>query len=322
MKSVLKSALILGLTVAVTSCREEVNSIPPQVEPQPRELVVVSDAYMLGHNNGEWSRIKYKDVIFTRDISNWVPGEEVIYLPEIPEDFTDVNYGFYYPWQGEDSICYWYEGGLLWVNGKMVAGYYFDLMKLENKALENVLSVCIGYSDLPASLDDFSIPSFTITPEELTRFPKLSLLEIGIRDEMGYTHRVLDSIKSFPQDLLLYFNYYNPTNNNIKQLLDFPNLRWLTISEEISGKMTNAGLMQLRHANKLKRLTLCIDTTISRIKPKTIAKLRKKLPNCKINIQSPSVINVPPEKLSLREWFFQRVLSNPLLRQIYIALFT
>lgn len=98
-----------------------------------------------------WLRITYEgDSIWwgsnSINITGWKLGEETIYFWDVERGFPDAWIGFHYPWQGEDSIDYRYdEDGLLWVNGKMVAGPYSKLAVLDDSCLINILTLEADY---------------------------------------------------------------------------------------------------------------------------------------------------------------------------------
>lgn len=230
-----------------------------------------------------WLRITYEgDSIWwgsdSINITGWELGKETIYFWDVERGFPDARIGFHYPWQGEDSIDYRYdEDGLLWVNGKMVAGSYSKLALLDDSCLINILTLEADYYYFIHEVA-YPDPLLEINIKGLERFPNLSLLEVDIQEWLGRVPRIIDTLSQIPQDIDIYISYGGSTGAYIRRLTEVRNLKRLFI---YSRDLTNWDLIHLISLKGLKRLNVKMER-----KPLIwgIWILRVFLPDCDITL--------------------------------------
>ena len=228
-----------------------------------------------------WLRITYEgaSIRLVRDsinITGWEPGEETVYFWDWEQGYPDVLIGYRYPWQGEDSIDYRYdEDGLLWVNGKMVAGSYSKLAVLDDSCLINILTLEADYYYFIHEVA-YPDPPLEINIKELERFPNLSLLEVDIQEWFGRVPRIINTLNQVSQNINIYISYGGSTEEYIRQLTEIRNLKRLYI---YSRDLGNWDLLQLLGAKGLKRLNVKME---KKSFPWGIWVLQLFLPDCDI----------------------------------------
>ncbi|MBD3285107.1 hypothetical protein GF359_01870 [candidate division WOR-3 bacterium] len=150
------------------------------------------------------------------DVSWLEPGKDAIYLQD-PEESA----GFYYPWSGEDTIRYFYDYGLLYVDSQLV-GFnlvYVKRQKLDSLDLSNVTAIHAG-----EGLDD----------KLISMLSSLKVIMVPSEGEMVFT---TDTTTASPPSPLTYLDVI-PTNTaiyvtgwdgSLRPLLRFPDVRELTL---------------------------------------------------------------------------------------------
>jgi len=261
MKNTLKQITILCLVLLAGTCSKDKSE---EVAGEPR-----------------WLRITYEgDSIWwgsdSINITGWKPGEETVYFWDVERGFPDAWIGFYYPWQGEDSIDYSYDDeGFLWVNGKLVAGSYSKLAVLEDSSFIDVVTLEADYYYFIHEVI-YPDPPLEINIKELVRFPNLSLLEVDIQEWFDRVPRIIDTLNQVPQDIDIYVSYGGSTKKYIKQISGIRNLKKLYI---YSRDLANWDLMQLLGAKSLKKLNVKME---KKSLPWSIWILQFFLPDCDI----------------------------------------
>ncbi|MCK4232390.1 hypothetical protein KAX21_05515, partial [candidate division WOR-3 bacterium] len=185
----------LFLALAVTECKV-----------QERYLVIAEEG-------------KVKEEI---DLTGWESGEEFVGL-----------YPFYYPWQGEDTLDWRIDNGLMWVNGKLIGA---DLEK-------------IAAEDVP---DPEAIISVSTTREhlaELGRFP--NLIAVAMQGEIEDAD--LEQLKTLSNLKVLYVSWSSVTDAGLAHLTKLANLRVL---ELLDTDISDTGLTQLEVLKHLRVLNL------------------------------------------------------------------
>lgn len=275
------------LFVTVLGCNKDA---APRQQVEPRRLILITQAYEyedLDKNE------RTRTIVDTVDVSGWEKGRNLLYLPRVYDGFTDVSYGFYYPWQGEDSIYYEYRSCYLWVNGKLSASTWPMLKDLNVEETKDVASIFISYTNQREGVkDSIYIPD----SENFQRFPNLSLLDVRLSGgDLEYTERILDSIRVFPSHLMLRMEFEDPRMGDIRELTRLENLRWLWLEYTCPGTESNVGLLQLCHARHLDELCLLLCEDETRITERTIDILRRHLV-CEVIISHPLVCTVGLKK--------------------------
>jgi hypothetical protein len=208
-----------------------------------------------------WLRITYEgDSIWwgsdSINITGWKPGEETVYFWDVERGFPDAWIGFYYLWQGEDSIDYSYDDeGFLWVNGKLVAGSYSKLAVLEDSSFIDVVTLEADYYYFIHELA-YPNPPLEINTKDLEKFPILSLLEVDIQEWFDRVPRIIDTLNQVPQDIDIYVSYGGSTKKYIRQISGIRNLKKLYI---YSRDLANWDLVQLLGAKGLKKLNVKME---------------------------------------------------------------
>lgn len=118
MKNVFKSVLIIAMLGGLSpSCRKEAQVAAPagQGVSEPRELVLIRrDPHM------------DEPYVQTIDVTWWEEGKDAVVLFD---GQIDLVYTIPYPWHGEDTIIYSYDGDYLWVRtrpGDTAVYLYFE----------------------------------------------------------------------------------------------------------------------------------------------------------------------------------------------------
>lgn len=180
----------------------------------------------------------YRDGVFeySIDVSGWEVNEDVVILDH-----------FYYPWQGEDSIdydCYlpfesekiWGDAMVLNVNGKMV-GVSTDLRPPDKIARPEDIKTVMSYYD----------------DKDIIRYLKFFSNLIGVRIDIDSTQE-LKRLDSIPMDLKLYVDCNRLSNNDLKKISRFHNIRMLALVD--CSKITDRGLRHIRRLNGLRRVRI------------------------------------------------------------------
>ncbi len=214
------SLLAIGiLLIGVLGCKKQAEILSSQqVQPEQRWLRIYHDGV-------------FKDSI---NVTGWEKNEDVI----------ELLGGFYYPWQGEDSIDYntnldfghgpepsW---SILNVNGKLVGlepGAFFSFAGIKHPELILTLS---GEADT----------------EDLKKFPNLVGMSVFI-----HSSKDVDELASIPKNLRLYVQCINITNADLRKLTRFPNIRVLGIEYgNDSLNITERGFKAFRRMKELRLL--------------------------------------------------------------------
>ncbi|MBD3285532.1 hypothetical protein GF338_04265 [candidate division WOR-3 bacterium] len=211
------------------------------------------------------------------DITGWIPGDELIYFSKHSPRFE--TYSYYYPWQGEDSLDYRIEDGLLFVNGKVVGVYLQEILFTDLPNPELILSVYADSEDisklkqlpnLVAVIMGKTDDNDLINLKDLTN---LKLLSFDVKPEItdsGLAH--LEGLANLRE---LNLNYADITNAGLTHLQNLMNLRKLNL---MYTDITDAGLRHLAGLKNLKELWLTPNITESGIE-----ELQKALPDCNIS---------------------------------------
>ncbi|MBN2380774.1 hypothetical protein JXM67_13325 [candidate division WOR-3 bacterium] len=124
------SALAFGL-----SCKKELAL--PEKEPEYQELVLIGEEVP-----GIWKEYGSSRCSITKiDVTDWEEGRDAV--PFMSCSVGDVDM-VCYPWQGEDTIIYSFDGDSLWINQKLV-GLYISTPE-DLKSYDPGGIVCIGDS--------------------------------------------------------------------------------------------------------------------------------------------------------------------------------
>lgn len=267
--------LISAISVFALDCRK------PEAT-AAHSVIILTEVYTLGRFEDNTVARKTVDSVFLK------PGENVLLLKRRCDRLTtEQQSGYCYMWNGEDTIDYYYRDGFLWVSGKLAGGYLDELLKLAKEQLKDVQSVSLFYDSEklkktePGFLDISLTPVPKAPPQNLRHFPKLSYLDIYIKDGIR-AEPFLDSLKLLPREVTIDCQIDEPTGRNIRQLASFPNLLSLSLWIYKSDRLTDSELMWLRHARNLKSLMIVKDPYIKNIRRTTIERLRRTLPDCDI----------------------------------------
>lgn len=133
-----------------------------------------------------------------------------------------------YPWNGEDTIRYYYDGEELWVNGKLVgAGPWGNTLypdTADTAGRDDVITLALReWSDMNA----------------LKRFPDVKLVAVYYTPHMRFTSipYQIDSISVIPKDIDIYIVTEDIQNAALANLahMNLVNLKHLRISPEMSS---------------------------------------------------------------------------------------
>lgn len=253
------------LLIGVAGCKKEEEA--PKEPEETRWLQVTYD--------GSYVIWQIRDSI---DITGWKQDEGTVYLWDWERGFPDAHIGYRYPWQGEDSIDYRYdEDGMLWVNGKMVAGSYSKLAGMNDSCYENILTLEADYYYFVYEVI-YPEPPLEIKIGELKSFPNLSILEVDIMESHNRVSRIIDTLKKIPQDIDIHLSYEGATGRYIRRLSTIKNLKRLFL---YSRDLSNWDLVQLIGAKRLERLIVLMeDKTL----PWGFWILKVFLPDCDIRL--------------------------------------
>ncbi|TKJ41943.1 hypothetical protein CEE36_07765 [candidate division TA06 bacterium B3_TA06] len=238
MKSVLKlvlikSALTLVAALGVLACKKEVAASAVQDAPEPRTLVLIRrDPHMDEY------------YVQTVDVTWWEEGRDAIII-------HGAHTIIPYPWQGEDTIIYAYDGDYLWVRTKpqdttffFVFGYrpndYERYDVWEKGKAKDTLSIefyeppynywaqgrVIGLSTHRYYRMEIENPEdivcvgegFYMVPDSLEQYP--NLVAVGFSNDYGcifdfssyvYLINYRRNLRKIPENLDLYVDYSHPT---------------------------------------------------------------------------------------------------------------
>lgn len=267
--------------VVMLGCKKQESAPQPPVE--ERNLILVTQAYEYEDLDRDE---RTRTIVDTVDVTGWEKGKNLLFLPRVYDGFTDVSYGFYYPWQGEDSIYYEYRYCYLWVNERLAASTWYMLKDLSVEETRDVASISMFYI-VQGEGAEHSV--YTLNSRDFERFPDLSLLDMDLYGgDLAYTGKILDAISLFPSNLMLRVEFQNPRMGDIRELIRLDNLKWLWLKFTYPGTESNVALLQLRHARQLKELWVFMDDDSSQISDRTINVLRGQL-TCEVNIDCPLI---------------------------------
>lgn len=176
---------------------------------------------------------------YEMDIVGWQPGKEYISIPGYQHKGT-----FFYLWQGEDTVTYRFDEGLLYVNDKLIGADLTAVVEIPDPA-----AITTIYTDVE------HIPESSI-------FPNLVALSLG-----KATDEDLANLAEFTNLRILYLNGVGITDKGLQHITTLKNLRELIIS---NNPITDAGLIHLKDLTNLKSLSLSntriTDVGLQRIK--------------------------------------------------------
>ncbi|TET22104.1 MAG: hypothetical protein E3J71_07280, partial [Candidatus Stahlbacteria bacterium] len=177
------------------------------------------DRYLIVTEEGEFK----KEV----DVTGWEPGEEFVYLMS---GFVK----FYYPWQGEDSLDYRIEDGLLWVNDKLIGANLEEVAFADLSNPEEILTVIrVERQHMP----------------ELKRFPNLTAVRVSSEiDDADLKH-----LAGLTNLRVLDLGATDITDAGLGHLSGLTNLRVLDLKDT---DITDAGLAHLKGLKNLRELYL------------------------------------------------------------------
>ncbi len=195
----------------------------------------------------------------------WVAGKDAI--PLFDPHAMD---GFCYPWQGEDSIDFRIEKGIkgitdveldqyvhahgankyLWVDGKLVGGYYSELCLLPDSILKNILTIEADYDYYNYIFEQFD-PQRALSIDALKRLPKLSVISADINWWDVQRDRAINTLKMIPSGVDIYLTYGSRSWEDIGELAEIKGLRSLNLW---CYGMPPRGILKLAKVENLKRV--------------------------------------------------------------------
>ncbi len=231
MKKMLKAAAIVLLALAAApGCKKEVAASAVQDAPEPRELVLIRrDPHMDEY---------YEQTV---DVTWWEEGKDAVII-------HGAHTIIPYPWQGEDTIIYAYDGDYLWVRTKPQDTTFFiiperypeDYDVWEKGKAEDTLSIefyeppynywtqgrVAGLSTHRYYRMEIENPEdivcvgegFYMVPDSLEQYP--NLVAVGFSNDYGcifdfssyvYLINHRRNLRKIPEHLDLYVEYSHPT---------------------------------------------------------------------------------------------------------------
>lgn len=188
------------------------------------------------------------EVEATYDVANYQPGEFYFYL--------DQDYYTRYLWQGEDSINYYIEDGLLWVNGEIVG------IDLEEASLDDVPvreGILTAIAEGPDMIYLYQLPDLKAVQvpnvngnvdfsllDEMTNLVALDLANGRQSDSSLYHLKSLRNLKS------LYLGW-GVTDTGLATISCLTNLKMLYLAHT---SVTDEGLAYLTELDNLEILIL------------------------------------------------------------------
>jgi len=270
--NVFKQITILCLVVLAGSiifCRKEVAASAVQDAPEPRTLVLIRrDPHMDEY------------YVQTVDVTWWEEGEDAVVLYCSQTDWVAI---IPYPWSGEDTIIYNYDGDYLWIRTRpedTTIYYSYCGYLVQGRIVGLSTSRYEEYSALyePENILCLGGVSF-VDLDSLKRNPNVTAIGISWCGACGsYLPLRFSNIEQVPKDIDLYFWSSELRNHDFPKLRRLSNLKGLVIyvnpwANKVLrhiGKMRNlrqleiryysANDRKLRHLAKLKNLhTLTLD---------------------------------------------------------------
>ncbi|MBD3285669.1 hypothetical protein GF359_04355 [candidate division WOR-3 bacterium] len=201
-RATLVTAVITALLLVSTNCKKPTASD----KADKRTVVVMTEGFVVSEN----------------DATGMEEGEDVIYLGNGP-----------YIWQGEDTVNYKVENGLIYVDGKVVGA---DLTQITPENVPNPEKIIVLTGVLPNHLP------------QIKRFKRLSAIEAKlIRDEdMAY-------FAEFPHMKGLYLLMSNITYEGLSHLKKMNNIRLLHIP---NAPISDESLTHLKGITTLRELNI------------------------------------------------------------------
>lgn len=218
---------LASLVVSTVACKKEAKeAFPLQTGgSEPNWLVVIREQGLDSCDERE-ERI---------DISYWEIGKDALIFFCLQ---TDVVPMIAYPWQGEDTIYYYYDGSGLHINGKMV-GVHLDRWGEPDSDVGTTADItCIGSSGL-------------IEADSLKTYPNLKAVMVWFQTSHMSGHFPLRcyNLKDIPQQIDLYVDYKGIRHADLRGLSKFNNLRGLAGYFE-----DRVGTRSLRYVRRMKNL--------------------------------------------------------------------
>lgn len=199
--------------------------------------------------------------------NGWVVGKDIVSL----FDPTTMD-GFYYPWQGEDSLDFRIEESVkeiderksdrlvhaysakncLWVNDKLVGGYYSELCLLPDSTLKNILTIEADYGYYQYISGRFD-PERVFTIEALKRFSRLSVISTDIDYYFNQREQAINTLKMLPPGISVYLTYGVLSGEDVGELAGINELKSLNIW---CYDMPPRGILQLAKVEKMRELNI------------------------------------------------------------------
>jgi|GEM_PF-5120647 len=207
MNRILRVIFISSMILLSVGCKDKSQVTHKESHQDQRWLTI--------YNDGVWE----KDV----DVSGFEIGGDVIILGARYDQI-------YYPWQGENSIDYWFKDGLLSVNGKVVGltCNYKNAIPDSDATRESLED---GIPEIrPEDILTFS--DSTINPEVFDSFSNLLVFELSPslrsdQDDDGAKSQVdLKSLAEIPERVLLYIEC---PADKLKEIPNISNLRGVSV---------------------------------------------------------------------------------------------
>ncbi|TET23188.1 MAG: hypothetical protein E3J71_03165 [Candidatus Stahlbacteria bacterium] len=227
MMNVFKQITILCLTALVVStvvCKKEVKEIFP-LQSEPHWLIIIREQGLDSCEEGG------KKI----DVTDWEIGKDALIFSRLQ---TDVMPMIAYPWQGEDTISYYYDGWELRINGKMV-GVHLNRWGEPEADVENPADIiCIGSIGL-------------IEADSFKTYPNLRVVMVWFQTchMSGHFPLRLYNLKDIPTQIDLYVDYKGIRHADVRGLSKFHNLKGFTGYFE-----DRVGTRSLRYVRRMKNL--------------------------------------------------------------------
>lgn len=277
MKRILLNLSMIGfLFMGLPGCRKE------NEPPEARWLVTTCRGQYAG-----WT-----DSV---NASGWVTGRDVVPLYD-----PNAMDGFCYPWQGEDSLDFRIEEGIkgindgkldrfvhaysanncLWVNDKLVGGYYSELCLLPDSILKNILTMQADYGYYQYIFGRFD-PERVFTIEALKRFPGLTVVSTDIDCYFHQREEAINTLKMLPTGIAVYLTYGVLSRADVGELAEIKGLKKLNLW---CYGMPPSGILKLAKVKNLKEVSFIGGTNCMRLPFFQVFLLRLVRPDCTIEM--------------------------------------